>query len=57
MNIADLLKPGTVTIITDSPACYLRWSVELAHDPAVNVVLCEDPEGAAPEPEPEEDAS
>lgn len=42
MNIHDLLKPGTVTVITDSPEFYLRWSVNLAHEPDITVVLCED---------------
>ena len=53
MNPADLLKPGTVTIITDSPACYLRWSVEHANDPAITVILCEDAADlSAPAPAP-----
>ena len=49
MNPADLLKTGTVTIITDSPEFYLRWSVNLAHEPDIAVVLYED---AEPEREP-----
>lgn len=53
MNIHDLLKPGTVTVITDSPEFYLRWSVNLAHEPDITVVLCEDgADLSAPEPKP-----
>ena len=49
MNIADLLKPGTVTIITDSPEHAAAWGADLADEPDVAVVLYEDTE---PEGEP-----
>lgn len=35
------IKPGGTTIITHSPGCYLRLSVEFAKDPSVTVYLCE----------------
>ena len=42
MRIADLLKPGTVTIITASPEKAAAWAADLATEPDVAVVLCED---------------